>query len=79
MKHLELTYFGVLQEIKNSAKEHIEFQGESVQELISHLSSGNKEFTGNVQCVAVNNTIVEFDFKLNENDKVAFMPQFSGG
>ena len=75
---VKLKYFGMLTDVTAKHNEEIDFDQETIAELVEQLNDmypglGNMDFK-----VAVNQEIVELSDKLN-NGEVALLPPFSGG
>jgi len=88
---LNIQYFASLREALNRSEEELELPQDvkSVQALIDYLVSANPQFeavfigggdnkAGKV-LAAVNQTIVDRNHPLSENDEVAFFPPMTGG
>ena len=83
---LRIQYFASIRETLGRSEEELELPAQlgSVQNLIDHLLNANpsfeKVFTAqNKVLVAVNQTVVDRDHLLSENDEVAFFPPMTGG
>lgn len=88
---LNIQYFASIREAVNRSEEELELPRnvKSVQALIDYLVSANPHFeaifieggdskAGKV-LVAVNQTIVDRNHLLSQNDEVAFFPPMTGG
>ncbi len=83
---LRIQYFASIRETLGRSEEELELPAQvgSVQDLIDHLSSVNSSFqrvfsAQNKVLAAVNQTVVDLDHPLSENDEVAFFPPMTGG
>ena len=83
---LHIQYFASIRETLGSSEEELELPAKvgSVQDLIDHLLSVNPSFqkvfsAQNKVLAAVNQTVVDLDHPLSENDEVAFFPPMTGG
>ena len=83
---LRIQYFASIRETLGRSEEELELPAQvgSVQNLIDHLLSINPSFqrvfsAHNKVLVAVNQTVVNLDHPLSENDEVAFFPPMTGG
>ncbi len=83
---LRIQYFASIRETLGRSEEELELPAQvgSVQDLIDHLSSVNSSFqrvfsAKNKVLAAVNQTVVDLDHPLSENDEVAFFPPMPGG
>lgn len=83
---LRIQYFASIRETLGRSEEELELPAKvgSVQDLIDHLLSVNPSFqkvfsAQNKVLAAVNQTVVDLDHPLSENDEVAFFPPMTGG
>ena len=83
---LTIHYFASIREALNKQEEHIALPASvtRVEELISHLATLNPDAkavfeAGSKILVAVNQTVVDRDFALSDQDEVAFFPPMTGG
>lgn len=88
---LNIQYFASIRESLNRNEEQLELPADvhSVQTLIDYLVSANPHFEavfkgsnenkGGKVLVAVNQTIVDRNHPLGQNDEVAFFPPMTGG
>ena len=83
---LTIHYFASIREALNKQEEQIVLPASvtRVEELITHLASLNLDAkgvfeAGNKILVAVNQTVVDRDFALSDQDEVAFFPPMTGG
>ncbi len=83
---LHIQYFASIRETLGRSEEELELPAKvgSVQDLIDHLLSVNPSFqrvfsAQNKVLAAVNQTVVDLDHPLSENDEVAFFPPMTGG
>ncbi|PCI76166.1 MAG: molybdopterin converting factor subunit 1 [SAR86 cluster bacterium] len=83
---LSIQYFASIREALDRKEEKLELPADvnSVQALIDYLLSANPHFEavfneGNKTLVAVNQTVVDRNHPLSENDEVAFFPPMTGG
>ena len=83
---LRIQYFASIRETLGRSEEELELPAHvgSVQNLIDHLLSVNPSFqrvfsAQNKVLAAVNQTVVDLDHPLSENDEVAFFPPMTGG
>jgi len=83
---LRIQYFASIRETLGRSDEELELPARvgSVQDLIDHLLSANPSFqrvfsAQNKVLAAVNQTVVDLDHPLSENDEVAFFPPMTGG
>ena len=83
---LTIHYFASVREALDKNQEQIELPDSvtSVEELIDHLAQNNPDSRAvfeseNKLLVAVNQTVVDRNFALTDNDEVAFFPPMTGG
>ena len=83
---LSIQYFASIREALNRSDEDLQLPAgvDTVQALIDHLLQENPSYEpvlngGKKVLVAVNQTVVDRDHPLNENDEVAFFPPMTGG
>lgn len=83
---LRIQYFASIRETLGRSDEELELPAQvgSVQDLIDHLLGVNPGFqrvfsAQNMVLTAVNQTVVDLDHPLSENDEVAFFPPMTGG
>jgi|TARA_B110000495_G_scaffold184701_1_gene181941 molybdopterin synthase sulfur carrier subunit len=88
---LNIQYFASIREALNKSEEEFKLPRDvkSVQELIDSLVSANPHYEAvfigsddnkrGKTLVAVNQTIVDRNHPLSENDEVAFFPPMTGG
>ncbi len=83
---LTIHYFASVREALDKNQEQIELPASvtKVGELIDHLAANNPDSrelfeSENKLLVAVNQTVVDRDFALSDNDEVAFFPPMTGG
>ena len=83
---LTIHYFASIREALNKQEEQIVLPASvtRVEELITHLASLNPDAkavfeAGNQILVAVNQTVVDRDFALSDQNEVAFFPPMTGG
>lgn len=88
---LNIQYFASIREALNRNEEELELPSDvnSVQALIDYLLTANPHFEavfkegggskGSKVLVAVNQTIVDRNHPLSQNDEVAFFPPMTGG
>jgi molybdopterin synthase sulfur carrier subunit len=87
MAIIKIHYFASVRERLNKAEEQLMLPEEvsSIEDLIEHLQIINPSFKSVMDSskkilVAVNQTvIVDLDYKLSEDDEVAFFPPMTGG
>ena len=87
MAIIKIHYFASVRERLNQAEEQLVLPEEvsSIEDLIEHLQIINPSFKSVMDSskkilVAVNHTvIVDLDYKLAEDDEVAFFPPMTGG
>lgn len=76
---LKLKYFGMIAEAVGKENEEFEFTNSSVEELDQLIKNKyEKLFTMNYK-VAVNQSFVEENTMLKDNDEIALLPPFAGG
>jgi molybdopterin converting factor small subunit len=76
---IHLLFFGVLRDIAEFSEKEFISNAADVGSLNTELQ---KKFPGlekHAYRIAVNNTFVTLDKKLEEGDEVAFLPAFAGG
>ena len=83
---LRIQYFASIRETLGRSDEELELPAQvgSVQDLIDHLLGVNPGFqrvfsAQNMVLTAVNQTVVDLDHPISENDEVAFFPPMTGG
>ena len=83
---LTIHYFASVREALDKNQEQIELPDSvtKVGELIAHLAQNNPDSRAvfeseNKLLVAVNQTVVDRNFVLSDNDEVAFFPPMTGG
>ncbi|MDG1027033.1 MAG: molybdopterin converting factor subunit 1 [Gammaproteobacteria bacterium] len=83
---LRIQYFASIRETLGRSDEELELPAQvgSVQDLIDHLLGVNPSFqrvfsAQNMVLTAVNQTVVDLDHPISENDEVAFFPPMTGG
>jgi molybdopterin synthase sulfur carrier subunit len=83
---LTIQYFASIREVLNRSEEQLELPEAitSVQGLIDHLRVGDPHFDtlfndGNKVLVAVNQTVVDRNHVLSNDDEIAFFPPMTGG
>jgi molybdopterin converting factor subunit 1 len=76
---LKLKYFGMIAEAVGKENEEIDFAESTVEELEKVLKNKYAKLASMNFKIAVNQSIVNADFKLNDNDEVALLPPFAGG
>ncbi len=83
---LTIHYFASVREALDKNQEQIELPDSvsSVADLIEHLVEKNPDSRNlfeseNKLLVAVNQTVVDKNFALSDNDEVAFFPPMTGG
>lgn len=73
---LNLKYFGMIAEALNKESEELETEVLIVSDLIDYFKPLLKDVNFKV---AVNQSLVDANHKLNNNDEVALLPPFAGG
>lgn len=76
---LKLKYFGMIAEVIGKDEESFEFNNITIKELDTLLKSSYKNLNSMNYKIAVNQSIVDQDTMLNENDEIALLPPFAGG
>ncbi|MDA1370706.1 MAG: molybdopterin converting factor subunit 1 [Proteobacteria bacterium] len=83
---LSIHYFASIREALDKDHEQLELPESvaSVADLMRHLSTINPLFKPILDAdrkvlVAVNQTVVDKDYRLSEDDEVAFFPPMTGG
>lgn len=83
---LRIQYFASIRESLDRNNEELELPAnvKSVQALIDHLLNANPHFAtvfneDSKVLVAVNQTVVDRNHPLSENDEIAFFPPMTGG
>ncbi len=76
---LKLKYFGMIAEAIGKAEEAINFSENTIGELDGFLKTKYVKLSALNYQFAVNQTMVEQNEKLNDNDEIALLPPFAGG
>lgn len=76
---LRLKYFGMIAEAIGKDEESVDFSNSTINDLDNNLKSKYSKLEDLNYNFAVNQTIVERDELLNENDEIALLPPFAGG
>ncbi len=78
---VKILYFSQIKDRLKKSEETIEFNGETIEDLLNFLSEiypGSKEIL-NKSMVAVNENYEDKSYTLKEGDTVAIIPPVSGG
>ncbi|RZS92529.1 MoaD/ThiS family protein [Aquimarina brevivitae] len=78
---IKILYFGPLAEITGKSDEHLEIKpGQTVKDLLDHLSNSYNALQDQSFKVAVDKSIVsETNQSIDEAAEIALLPPFSGG
>ncbi|MDM7273890.1 molybdopterin converting factor subunit 1 [Sulfurihydrogenibium azorense] len=78
---VEVLYFSQVKDKVGKSSEIVDFNGNTVEDLINYLTKIYPDIRDILQksMVAVNENYAEKDSILKENDKVAIIPPVSGG
>ena len=76
---LQLKYFGMIAEAVEKEDEFFELSGSTIKELDVALKNCYSNIENLNYSFAVNQTMVNEDILLKENDEVALLPPFAGG
>lgn len=78
---VEVLYFSQVKDKVGKSSEIVDFNGNTVEDLINYLTKIYPDIRDIIQksMVAVNENYAEKDSILKENDKVAIIPPVSGG
>jgi len=83
---ITIHYFASVREALGKANEQLEFSDDivNVEGLMKYLGAANPAFQSLIESeskvlVAVNQTVVDRNYVLSENDEVAFFPPMTGG
>jgi molybdopterin converting factor subunit 1 len=80
MKQIKMTYFAFFRDKANTSNEEIATQAQTAKELYKELKSKyDFELCSSKVKVAINDEFKDFDFPLNNGDKVVFIPPVAGG
>jgi molybdopterin converting factor subunit 1 len=79
-KKVKIEYFAVLREQAKINSEELETRSTDARELLSELTSKYNFTLGESTLkVAINEEYCEFTTKLNEGDRIVFIPPVAGG
>lgn len=76
---LKLKYFGMIAEAVGKENEQFEFTNSSVEELNKALKNQYAKLASMNYKIAVNQSFVEANTMLKDNDEIALLPPFAGG
>ncbi len=77
---IKVTYFAVFREKAGLQSEEIDFHGISCSDLFNQLSIVHAFLEKQSGCkVAVNDNLVDWDFKLSDGDDILLFPPVAGG
>ena len=76
---LKLKYFGMIAEAVGKESEIIDFSLKTVEELDHFIKNEYSKLLSMNYKIAVNQSFVESNTLLNENDEIALLPPFAGG
>ena len=78
---ITLKYFGLLTDITHKKEEILQLNDEdfSVNLLKSKLELDYKGFKNTIYSVAVNQSLSQLDYRIKNEDVIAFLPPFAGG
>jgi len=76
---LKLKYFGMIAEAIGKNDELFNFSGETIADLDDMIINITPKLSSMNYKFAINQSIVEKNEKLNDNDEVALLPPFAGG
>ena len=76
---LKLKYFGMVAEAIGKNEESLDFSKNSIEELDIELKNIYSSLNTMNYKFAINQSMIEGDEKLNENDEIAILPPFAGG
>ena len=78
---ITLKYFGVIAEIMGSEFEVLNIQSETItlKDLDEIIVEKNNLLKEQKYKIAVNQSIIDRNITINENDEIALLPPFSGG
>lgn len=77
--NIKLKYFGMIAEAIGSGEEAIEFEGNTVGELDALIRDRHDAIKDMNYKIAVNQSLVDNSFDINNNDEIALLPPFAGG
>ncbi|WP_418262208.1 MoaD/ThiS family protein [Flavobacterium faecale] len=74
-------YFGLIADITNKKEERLQLEDKqiSVAKLKAIMEMNYPDLKTTTYTVAVNQTMVGSDTKINKEDTIAFLPPFAGG
>lgn len=79
-KTITIQYFAILREHCEKTNESVETNAKTPDELYKELSTRfNISFPLNMMKVVVNDSFVDFNYQLQTNDTIAFIPPVAGG
>ncbi|MBL4594578.1 MAG: MoaD/ThiS family protein [Flavobacteriales bacterium] len=76
---LKLKYFGMIAEAIGKSEELLDFSGKTILDLDVVLKSNTAKLSSMNYKFAVNQSLVEHDEMLINNDEIALLPPFAGG
>ena len=76
---LKLKYFGMIVEAVGKECENIDFSLKTVEELDHFIKNEYSKLLSMNYKIAVNQSFVESNTLLSENDEIALLPPFAGG
>jgi len=76
---LKIKYFGMVAEATDKNEEEFIFKNGTVNELAQLLQQTYPKLKALNYKFAINQSIIESNENLNENDEVALLPPFAGG
>lgn len=78
MANVTIQLFGVLSELTNQTVFSLEHVN-NTNEIIRKLETDFPSITKHKYIIAVNNKVIKENTSLNNSDKIAIMPPYSGG
>lgn len=76
---LNLKYFGMIAEATSKENEVVNFDKSTTNDLIDVLVKEYPNIKNLNYKIAVNQSIVNDNYELKENDEIAILPPFAGG
>jgi molybdopterin converting factor small subunit len=76
---LRFKYFGMIAEALSKKEESLEFNGRTISDLTSFITTHHPKLESMDFKLAVNQSLVRDNEHLNDNDEVAIIPPFAGG